>query len=189
MSQFTVNDILADKPVGSIIPLVVSLEDKGIPIIFIKDYESEIIKIDDDCIVGVKSSTIGNNRVNLYLLILKFGDDYEHIYDLWFNYGFEGHKEFLKLLYTEERIIIDFRDENNERIKTLQIDNTITPHLESYINDSEELIVVKEGKENNIITLGKVEKHTTWKENDVFTLMDKIFVDYPSIEDLWNNLL
>lgn len=189
MSKFTVNDILADKPVGSIIPLVVSLEDKDIPIIFIKDYESEIIKIDDNCMVGVKSTTIGNKKVNLYLLILKFGDNYEHIYDLWFNYGFEGHKEFLKLLYTEDRIIIDFRDENNERIKTLQIDNTIIPHLESYINHSEELIVVKERRESNIITLGKVEKHTTWKENDVFRLMDKVFEDYSSIEDLWDNLL
>lgn len=188
MSDVTVNDILEDIPVGSVIPLVVAVDEKDIPIIFIKDYEEEIHKIDDECMVGVKSTTIGNKQVNLYLLVFKFGEDFEHIYDMWFNYSFQGHKEFLKLLYEEDRIIVDFRNEENERIKTIQVDNTIREHIESYINESKELVVVKESTADNVITLGKVEKYKTWNENSMLKLIDKIFDDYPSVEDLWLNL-
>ncbi|SHI36017.1 hypothetical protein SAMN02745163_00087 [Clostridium cavendishii DSM 21758] len=188
MAEFTVNDILQNVDVGCVIPLIVEVKDEELPIIFIKDYESNLHNIEDECIVGIKSSNIENKDIMLYLLMLKFGEDYEAIYDIWFNYGLEGHREFLNTIKYKDRILIDFRSEDNERIKTIEIQNTIKGDLQKYIDNSEDEIIAKEGKVSNVITLGKIKKYKSWDENKMNDLIDKVCGDYDSIEDLWLNL-
>lgn len=188
MCKYTVNDVLNERPCGSATPLVIEVDHKLMPIIIVKEYDKDIKGIMDNMEVGVKSTCIGNKKVNIYLMILKFGQNFDNIYDLWFNFGYKNHRDFLELLLEEKRIVIDFRNENNERVITIEIENTVTEHILDYFEKCKEKRIVRGNKNNNIITINNICKYEMWKEEDIFELMDKIFDDYPSIEDLWNNL-
>lgn len=187
MCKYTVNDVLNERPCGSATPLVIEVENKLLPIIIVKEYEEDIQWITDNIAVGLKSTCIGNSNVDIYLMVLKFGEGYSNIYDLWFNYGYENHREFLSLILNEKRIVIDFRNENNERVNTIEIDNTINEHILDYFRKSTEKKVVKGDKEGNVISINTISKYKAWSEEEVFELMDKVFADYPSIEELWIN--
>ncbi|GFP76889.1 hypothetical protein [Clostridium fungisolvens] len=188
MGDLTVNDIIADRPCGSITPLVVGLEDALYPIIIIKEMKEDLLSIGVDTPMGVKSTSIGDKKANVYAIILKFGEDFENIYDIWFNYGDENHQDFLKLLRDQHRIVIDFRDENNERYLTLEFENTVREHIDDYIEKCSEKMLVRSEKDNNVIKLNSLEKYNIWNDDDIENLMDKIFTDYPSIEELWEDL-
>ena len=71
----------------------------------------------------------------------------ENTYDLWLNYGFNWHFDFLNGLINLDKILIDFRDEDNNRIKTIEVCNTIKKDLEKYKESCEDSILIKEGKE------------------------------------------
>lgn len=187
MSNLTVNDILNEREVGSVIPLLVEVENEEVPIIFIKEYADYIKGVKDDVIVGVKNSIIGDKKAEVFLLMLRFGGD-ECMYDIWFNYGFPWHADFLNKLTTSNRILIDFRDEDNERIKTIQIENTIGDSLHEYIANCNEEFLVKGSLEDNVISIDKKKKYECWKDDDVYYLMDQVFNDYDTIEDLWDNI-
>lgn len=188
MAEYTVNDIISKRPCGSITPLVIGIKDDLFPIVVIKEYREDLVNIKSDHYVGVKSTSVGNEKVNLYLLILKFGEGFNNFYDIWFNYGYDNHREFLNLLKEHDRIIIDFRDENNEKFITLQLENTIKDHIDSYISQCNDIKIVKGEIVDNVIQLDKLEKYTTWNDDDVYDLMDKIADDYPTCEELWTDL-
>lgn len=187
MSNLTVNDILNEREVGSVIPLLVEVDSEEVPIIFIKECAEYIKDIKDNVVVGVKNSIIGDKKAEVFLLMLRFGGD-ECMYDIWFNYGFPWHADFLNKLIISNRILIDFRNENNERIKTIQIENTIGDSLEEYIDNCNEELLVKGLSKDNVISVDRKKKYECWKDEDIYYLMDEVFNDYETIEDLWNNL-
>ncbi|WP_160671221.1 hypothetical protein [Clostridium sp. C8-1-8] len=188
MVDLTVNDIIAERPCGSVTPLVVGIEENLFPIIIIKERKEDLVSINEDTPIGIKSTSIGDKKCNVYAIIIKFGENFDNIYDIWFDYGDDNHKDFLELLRKQHRVVVDFRDENNERHITLEFENTVKEHIDDYIEKCSEKILIKKDKNDNLIKLEKVEKHTTWEDDDIEDLMDKIFGDYPSIEDLWEEL-
>ena len=185
---YTVNDIIEQRPCPSITPVVVEIKGKYVPVIIIKDYKEKLMKVKEDELVGLKSSSMGNKNASLFLIVLKFGDDFENTYDVWFDYVFELHRNFLSLLQKENRIIVDFRNEENERYITLELENTIKEHIDYYNDLAEEEILVKNEKVENLINLEKVKRYTNWSEKESFEIMEKIFEDYPTIEELWHKL-
>ena len=185
---YTVNDVIKERPCPSITPVVVEVKGNQVPVIIIKDYKQKLSEVKEDELVGLKSSSMGNKKASLFLMILKFGDNFENTYDVWFDYVFELHRNFLSLLQKQDRIIIDFRDEENERYITLELENTIKEHITYYIDLSEEEVLVKQEKIENIISLNKIKRYTIWSEKESFEIMDKIFEDYPTIEELWHKL-
>ncbi|MPQ44380.1 hypothetical protein GBZ86_11490 [Clostridium tarantellae] len=169
------------------IPLLVNINEIDVPIIFIKDFKESIEVIKDDVLVSIKSSTIGDKKCDMFLLMIKFGDGYNNIYDIWFNYAFQWHMDFLNRLLDCDRILLDFRDENNDRIKTIQINNTISEYIEEYIEVCEKDVLIKGQRENNIISIEKRKNYEKWIDEDVYNLMDKVYDDFSTIEELWEN--
>lgn len=188
MTGLTVNDILKESEVGTLIPLLVEVDDKNVPIIFVKDYLDCLCHIGDNVLVGLKSSIISNKKLDLFLMMIRFDDKEENTYDLWLNYGFDWHFEFLNNLIKSERILIDFRDEYNNRIKTIEVENTIKSDLINYKNQCEMFILVKEGKEDNLIKINKVKRYENWNNDEALSLIDEVLDGYESIEDMWENL-
>ena len=154
MKSLTVDDILKESEVGTLIPLLVEVDNNVLPIIFVKDYLELLNDLKDEVLIALKSSIISNKKIDLFLVMLRFDNRKDATYDLWFNYGFEWHFEFLNSLIKSDRILVDFRDEENNRVKTIELNNTIIEDLIKYKNECESNILVKEGKEENIIRNG-----------------------------------
>ncbi|MGL4453348.1 MAG: hypothetical protein ACRCTZ_19470 [Sarcina sp.] len=188
MSNLTVNDILNEREVGSIIPLLVEVDGKDVPIFFVKDYKEVLEPIKENDIIALKNSIIGNDECTLFLLIFKFAQSFETTYDAWFNYGELWHQEFLETLKESDRLIIDFRDENNERLKSIEIENTVTEVTKEYIGKCMENVVCKGIKNDNIISLVNKHKYQTWTMDMANDLLDNMFESFESIEELWNDL-
>lgn len=188
MAALTVDDILKESEVGTLIPLIVEVNDKIVPIIFVKDYLEALKDIGDNVLVALKSSIISNKKLDLLLIMIRFDEREENTYDLWLNYGFNWHFDFLNGLINLEKILIDFRDEDNNRIKTIEVCNTIKKDLEKYKESCEDSILIKEGKEENIIKVVKRKKYESWNNEDALDLIDEVLDDYSSIQDMWENL-
>lgn len=188
MAALTVDDILKESEVGTLIPLLVEVDDKVVPIIFVKDYLEALNEIGDSVLVALKSSIISNSKLDILLVMVRFDNHEENTYDLWLNYGFNWHFEFLNNLINSDKILIDFRDEENNRIKTIEVENTIKKDLVKYKKSCEESILVKEGKEDNVIRVNKVKKYESWRNEDALELIDEVLDDYDDIEDMWDNL-
>lgn len=188
MSNFTVNSLLEKREVGTVLPLIVKVDNRDIPIFFIKDYRETLENIKEEELVAMKSSILGDNKCFLLLMLFKFNDDFDTTYDTWFNFGYQWHKEFLEILKDSENIIIDFRDEENERVKTIEVKNEIKETLEEYIKKSEETSILKESTEDKVIYISAEKRHRIWKEEDVDKMIDAIFESYDSIEELWKNV-
>lgn len=190
--SFTVDDILTEREIGSIVPLVVEIEKEQdieeIPIMFVKDYKQTLDTFKDDESISIKGSIIEKNNVALMLIMIMFGKSYETTYDVWFDYGFVMHKEFIDKSLKESRIILDFRDEENNRIKTIEIENTLKKQMEDYIEKSSESIMIKEPINEKVIGLVKKSKFQIWNDELVFNLMDDVFDEYESIEELWDSM-
>src|SRR5699024_6809493 len=95
MAALTVDDILKESEVGTLIPLIVEINDKVVPIIFVKDYLEALKDIGDNVLVALKSSIISNKKLDLLLIMIRFDEREENTYDLWLNYGFNWHFDFL----------------------------------------------------------------------------------------------
>lgn len=188
MAGLTVDDILKESEVGTLIPLLVEVDDKNVPIIFVKDYLDALCDIGDNVLVGLKSSIISNKKMDIFLMMIRFDNKEENTYDLWLNYGFNWHFEFLNNLINSERILIDFRDEYNNRIKTIEVENTIKSDLIKYRDECESIVLVKDGKEDNVIMINKIKKYKNWNNDEALDLMDEVLSDYDSLEDMWENL-
>ena len=188
MAALTVDDILKESEVGTLIPLIVEVNDKVVPIIFVKDYLEALKDIGDNVLVALKSSIISNKKLDLLLIMIRFDENEENTYDLWLNYGFNWHFDFLNGLINLDKILIDFRDEENNRIKTIEVCNTIKKDLEKYKEACEESVLIKEGKEENIIKVVKRKKYESWNNEDALDLIDEVLEDYSSIQDMWENL-
>lgn len=188
MAALTVNDILKNSEVGTLIPLVVELENKAVPIIFVKDYFEVLKDIEDNVLVGLKSSIISNNKLELLLIMLRFDEKIENTYDLWLNYGFNWHLEFLNELIKQDTILIDFRDEENNRVKTIYIINTIKEDIKEYKESCEKSSLIKESREDNIINVVKKKKYETWSNEEAIALINKVLDDFDSVEEMWYNL-
>lgn len=187
MSNITVNDVLDQTPPGAAIPLVVSLNEVDVPFIFIKDYKELLEGINDEVDVRIKTAYIENNKVTLLLILLKIGDMEESIYDMWFEFGNKMQREFLQKLLEQQEIVLDVRDENNDRLCCLSISNELILPIEEYIHKVEEKILVRGERSGNIISLENIEKYNSWNEDDVGNLLETIFMDYDSLEELWDN--
>lgn len=188
MAVLTVDDILKESEVGTLIPLLVEVDDRVVPIIFVKDYLYALEDIGDNVLVALKSSIISNKKLDLFLIMIRFDNNEENTYDLWLNYGFNWHFEFLNNLINSDNILIDFRDEDNNRVKTIEVENTIIEDLKKYKESCEECVLMKEGKEDNIIRVNKIRKCEAWNNEDALELIDEVLEDYDSIEDMWENL-
>lgn len=188
MKSLTVDDVLKKSEVGTLSPLLVEVDNEVLPIIFVKDYLEVLGDLKDEVLVGLKSSIISNKKIDLFLVMLRFDNREDTTYDLWLNYGFQWHFEFLNALLKSNRILIDFRDEENNRVKTIELNNTIIEDLTKYKNECESTILVKEGKEENIIMVNNIKKYETWNNDEALELMDEVLEDYESIEDMWDNL-
>lgn len=188
LNNYTVNDLLEKREVGTVLPLVVEVNEEALPIFFIKDYKETIQHIKEDELVAMKSSIIGDGKCFLLLILFKFNNDFETTYDLWFNYSYEWHNDFLNTLNKEERIIIDFRDENNERVKTIEVKNKIQDTLSEYIEKAEEETIEKEFSEEKVVYLTRTKRYKTWKDKEADEIMETIFQRYESIEELWENV-
>lgn len=188
MNNYTVNDLLEKREVGTVLPLVVEVNDEVLPIFFIKDYKDTIKNIREDELVAMKSSIVGDGKCFLLLILFQFNNDFETTYDLWFNYSYEWHNDFLNVLNKEERMIIDFRDENNERVKTIEVKNKIKDTLDEYMKKAEEETIEKESSEEKIVYLSRKKRYETWKEEDADKIMETIFDSHESIEELWENI-
>lgn len=188
LSNFTVNDLLEKREIGTTLPLVVNVNDSDVPIFFIKDQKETIENINEEELVAMKSSILGDNRCFLLLILFKFNNDFSTAYDVWFNYAYDWHKDFLKVLNYSEKIIIDFRNEDNERVKTIEIKNEIKNTLSEYINKSEEFTIIKESSDDKVIHVLSDKRYKLWKDEDADKITDAIFDSYDSIEDLWNNM-
>lgn len=188
MNNLTVNDILNEREVGTIIPLLVEIDKKEIPIFFVKDYKEVLEPIEENDIIALKNSIIGNEECILFLLIFKFAQNFETTYDVWFNYGELWHQEFLEVLKESDRLIIDFRDENNERLKSIEIENTVTDVTKEYIEKCMESVICKGNTDENIISLVSKPKFKTWTTDMANDLLDNMFESFESIEELWNDL-
>lgn len=188
MSNLTVNDILNEREVGTIMPLLVEVNEKEVPIFFVKDYKEVLDPIKENDIIALKNSVIGNEECILFLLIFKFAQNFETTYDVWFNYGELWHQEFLETLKHADKLIIDFRDENNERLKSIEIENTVTEVTNEYINKCMESITCKGMKDDNIISLVNKPRYETWTMEMANDLLDNMFESFESIEELWNDL-
>lgn len=188
MKSLTVDDILSESEIGTLIPLLVEVDNEVLPIIFVKDYLEVLSDLRDDLLVALKSSIISNQKIDLLLIMLRFDDKEDNTYDLWLNYGFKWHFEFLNALINSNRILIDFRDEENNRIKTIEVENTIKEDLNKYKDRCENTILVKESKEDNIIRVNNIKKYERWKDDEALDLIDEVLEDYESINDMWDNL-
>ena len=188
MNNLTVNDILNEREVGSIIPLLVEIEGKDIPIFFVKDYKEVLEPINENEIIALKNSIIGTDDCILFLLMFKFAQSFETTYDVWFNYGELWHQEFLETLKHADRIIIDFRDENNERMKSVEMENTVSDVTQEYIEKCMEDVTRKGMKDENIISLVRKPRYETWSIDTANELLENMFEEYESIEELWDNL-
>lgn len=188
MNDLTVNDILNEREVGSVIPLLVELEGEEVPIFFVKDYHDVLEKIEETDMMALKNSILGTDECILFLIMFKFAESYDTTYDLWFNYGELWHNEFLHKLKDSSRIIIDFRDEDNERIKSIEIENTLGETCEEYIAKCSETVVQKGKTEDNIITLESKKRFELWNIDIANDFLDNMFEVYESIEELWNEL-
>ena len=60
--------------------------------------------------------------------------------------------------------------------------------LEKYKESCEDSILIKEGKEENIIKVVKRKKYESWNNEDALDLIDEVLDDYSSIQDMWENL-
>ncbi|WP_207643341.1 hypothetical protein [Clostridium massiliamazoniense] len=188
LNNYTVNDLLEKREVGTVLPLIVEVNDEILPIFFIKDYKDTIKDIREDKLVAMKSSIVGDGKCFLLLILFQFNNDFETTYDLWFNYSYEWHNDFLNVLNKEERMIIDFRDENNERVKTIEVKNKIKDTLDEYMKKAEEETIEKEFSEEKIVYLSRKKRYETWKEDDADKIMETIFDSHESIEELWENI-
>ena len=188
MSNLTVNDILNEREVGTITPLLIGVEGCEIPIFFVKDYKEVLDGINENNSISIKNSIVGNDECILFLLIFKFAQDFKSTYDIWFNYGEPWHKEFLDVLKDTTRIIVDFRDENNKRFKSIEIENRVANVTGEYVEKCVENIICKGNKEDNIISLVNKPKYKTWNMEIANDLLDNMFESFESIEDLWNDL-
>ncbi|WP_297517419.1 hypothetical protein [uncultured Clostridium sp.] len=188
MNDLTVNDILDEREVGSIVPLLVEIQGEDIPIFFVKDYKEVLDIIKENELIALKNSIIGTDDCILFLLMFKFAQSFETTYDVWFNYGELWHQEFLDTLKKSDRIIIDFRDENNERIKSIEMENTVSNVTQEYIDKCNESVVSKGLKDDNIISLVKRPRYETWDIEVATDLLENMFESYETIEDLWSDL-
>lgn len=188
MDNLTVNDILNQREVGTIMPLLVAMENEDVPIFFVKDYEEVLAPIEDNDIIALKNSIIGTDDCLLFLLIFKFADSFETTYDVWFNYGEVWHNEFLEKLKESKRIIVDFRNENNERIKSIEIENTVATVSKEYIDKCNDIVVKKGKTDENVISLVQKHKYETWNIDVVDDFLENMFESYESIEELWDDL-
>ena len=188
MAALTVDDILKENEVGTLIPLIVEVNNSKMPIIFVKDYLNVLEGIEDNVLVALKSSIISNKKLDLFLIMIRFYENKENTYELWLNYGFNWHFDFLKELIEQENILLDFRDENNNRVKTICVFNTLKEDIKRYKEACEESILIKEGKEDNIIRIGKKKKYENWSNEEAIALINEVLEDYESIEDMWENL-
>ncbi|MGL4655983.1 MAG: hypothetical protein ACRCWM_08870 [Sarcina sp.] len=188
MNNLTVNDILNEREVGSIIPLLVEIEGEDVPIFFVKDYKEVLEPIKENDIIALKNSIIGTDECTLFLLMFKFAQSFETTYDVWFNYGELWHQEFLEVLKESDRLIIDFRDENNERLKSIEIENTVTSVTKEYIDRCMESITCKGVKDDNIISLVNKPRYETWDIESANDLLENMFESFESIEELWDDL-
>lgn len=188
MNNMTVNDILEQREVGTIMPLLVGVENNEIPIFFIKDYKDTLSEIEENDVIALKNSIIGTDDCLLFLLIFKFADSFETTYDVWFNYGELWHNEFLNNLKDSKKVIIDFRDENNERVKSIEIENTVGQVTSEYIDRCNHMVVRKGERDDNIINLVQKHKYETWDMEVVNDFLENMFESYESIEALWHDL-
>lgn len=188
MSNFTVNDLLEEREVGTVLPLNVEVGNEIIPIFFVKDYKDTLEEINEEELVSMKNSILSDDKCFLLVMLFKFNNDFNTTYDLWLNYGYKWHSEFIEGLLNSNRIIIDFRDENNGRIKTIEVNNEIKETLKDYVKKSEEVSIFEENREETVIYLGSKKRYEIWDEEDADTLIDAIFERYDSIEELWNNI-
>ena len=188
MEDLTVNDILNRREVGTIIPLLVTINSEYIPVFFVKDYRETINLIADNDIIALKNSIIGSNDCLLFLLMFKFADNFQTTYDVWFNYSEDLHKDFLNALKTSTRMVVDFRDENNERVKSIEIENSVGKVVNEYINRASEKILYKGNKDENIINLEKIERYKLWTTEEINEMLDNIFESYDDIEQLWDDM-
>lgn len=188
MDDLTVNDILNRREVGTIIPLLVTINSENIPVFFVKDYRKTIDIIGDNEIIALKNSIIGSNDCLLFLLMFKFADNFQTTYDIWFNYAEDLHKDFLNALKESTRMVVDFRDENNERVKSIEIENSVGKIVNEYINRASEKILYKGNKDENIINLEKIERYKLWTIEEINQMLDNIFESYDNIEQLWDDM-
>ena len=188
MDDLTVNDILNRREVGTIIPLLVTINSENIPVFFVKDYRKTIDIIGDNEIIALKNSIIGSNDCLLFLLMFKFADNFQTTYDIWFNYAEDLHKDFLNALKESTRMVVDFRDENNQRVKSIEIENSVGKIVNEYINRASEKILYKGNKDENIINLEKIERYKLWTIEEINQMLDNIFESYDDIEQLWDDM-
>ena len=188
MKDLIVNDILNEREIGSIIPLLVELEGEDVPIFFVKDYSNVLEDLKETDVMALKNAILGTDNCILFLIMFKFADSFETTYDVWFNYGEIWHSEFLNKLRTASRMIIDFRNEDNERVKSIEIENTVSPICIEYIDKCNETIITKGIKEDNIISLIKKKRFEIWDLDIANEFLDDMFEEYESIEELWYEL-
>ncbi|MGL4741531.1 MAG: hypothetical protein ACRC41_12115 [Sarcina sp.] len=188
MNSLTVNDILSEREVGTILPLLVDVKGTDVPIFFVKDHRNILEYIENTEMIALKNSIIGTDECLLFLLIFKFDNNFETTYDVWFNYGEAWHQEFLDSLKESNRIIIDFRDENNELIKSIEIENTVNEVCKEYIERCNANVIAKGDKIDNLIKLSTKKKYQTWNIEIVNDLLENMFDFYGSIEELWNDV-
>ena len=187
MSNITVNDVLDQTPPGAAVPLVVNFNGKDVPFIFIKDYGDILENISQEVDIRIKTAYIENKKVTMLLILIKIGDVEESIYDMWFDYGNKIQREFLEKLLGEQEIVLDVRDENNERLCCLSINNELILPIEEYIHKVNKTQLVRGETKENIIFLENIEKYNYWSEEDVGDLLESVFSDYENLEELWDN--
>ncbi|MGL5820041.1 MAG: hypothetical protein ACRCYE_00145 [Sarcina sp.] len=188
MNSSTINDILNEREVGTILPLLVDIQGTKVPTFFVKDYRNILEYIENTEMVALKNSIIGTEDCLLFLLIFKFDNKFETTYDVWFNYGEVWYQEFLACLKDANRIIIEFRDEKDEHIKSIEMKNTVNEVCAEYIERCNENIIFKGEKINNLIELSVKKKYQTWDIEIANDLLEYMFDLYGSIEELWNDV-
>lgn len=106
---------------------------------------------------------------------------------MWFDYGNKVQRDFLQKLLHEEEIVLDVRDETNERLCCLSINNELILPIEEYVHRVNKIKLVKGETDGNVIFLQNVEKYNYWNEDDVADLLENVFMDYEDLEELWDN--
>lgn len=187
MNNITVNDVLDQTPPGAAVPLVVNFNGKDVPFIFIKDYKDLLDYISQEVDIRIKTAYIENKKVTILLILIKIGEVEESIYDMWFDYGNKVQRDFLQKLLHEEEIVLDVRDETNERLCCLSINNELVLPIEEYVHRVNKIKLAKGETDGNVIFLQNVEKYNYWNEDDVADLLENVFMDYEDLEELWDN--
>jgi hypothetical protein len=136
--------------------------------ILIKEETKYITRYPNKLDIELRLGMFRIDNVMVVPVMLLINNDYEMLYESYFNYYAEGNKRMLNLLQSQDDLHLLFFDEQNEKARAVKFKNTIKDEI----------------KEINM----RLSSTKSWSMNEFDIAKEKSYELYPTPEYLWRGL-